>query len=92
VTERIFVRSPAALSRTVDGGILVTAPGHQEVDRLSATAGAVWTLLDEPRTVSALVDDLSSVFDAPRDRIAADVMQLLADLAGRGWIEEVPGA
>lgn len=89
MTERAFVRSPVALSRTVAGEVLVTAVGHQEVDRLSPTAVAVWALLEEPATIDTVVDELTRVFDAPRERIADDVEALLADLDRRGWVEEV---
>jgi coenzyme PQQ synthesis protein D (PqqD) len=90
MTDRAFVRSPSVLSRTVADEVLVTMVGHDEVDRLSPTAVAVWALLEEPATFGAVVDELAQVFDAPRDRIADDVEGLLADLVQRGWVEEVP--
>jgi coenzyme PQQ synthesis protein D (PqqD) len=92
MTSGRFVRSPRALSRAVGQEVLVTAAGREEVDRLSPTAGAVWSLLEEPRSLSSLIDKLAGRFDAPRDRIAADVGSLLADLIRRGWVDEVPGA
>jgi hypothetical protein len=90
MTERAFVRSPAVLSRTVADEVLVTTVAHDEVDRLSPTAVAVWAILEEPASIGAVVDELAQVFDAPRDRIANDVEGLLADLVQRGWVEEVP--
>jgi Coenzyme PQQ synthesis protein D (PqqD) len=88
MTGTAFVRS-TALSRTVDGEVLLTAPGREGVDLLSATAGAVWSLLEEPRTATWLVDEVCRRFEVPRERIEAGVGQLLADLAERGWIREV---
>jgi Coenzyme PQQ synthesis protein D (PqqD) len=90
MTERAFVRSPAVLSRTVAGEVLVTTVDQDQVDRLSPTAVAVWALLEEPATIDAVVDELARAFDAPRERIAGDVEGLLADLVRRGWVEEVP--
>lgn len=92
MTEARFVRSPRALFRSVGAEVLVTAPDREDVDRLSPTAGAVWSLLGEPRTLSTLVDDLADAFGAPRERIAADVRVLVTDLVRRGWVEEVLGA
>jgi hypothetical protein len=89
MNEPAFVRSDAALSRTVGSEVLLTAADREDVDRLSPTAGAVWGLLDRPRTVSSLVDELSRSFDSPRDRLAADVEALLTDLTARGWVREV---
>jgi hypothetical protein len=90
MTERVFVRSPAVLSRTVAGEVLVTTVDQDQVDRLSPTAVAVWALLEEPATIDAVVDELAQEFDAPRERIAGDVEGLLADLVRRGCVEEVP--
>jgi pyrroloquinoline quinone biosynthesis protein D len=92
MTESAFVRSTSALSRTVGPEVFLAAPDRDDVDRLSPTAGAVWGLLDRPRTISSLVDELSRAFDAPRERLAEDVEALLADLAGRGWVEVAPDA
>jgi hypothetical protein len=91
MNEPAFVRSPNALSRSVDRETLLAAVDREDVDRLSPSAGAVWSLLDRPRTVSALVDDLSAVFDVTQGRIAKDVETLLSDLVSRGWVEEVSG-
>lgn len=87
--DRTFARSAETLTRSVGGEVLVTAPGRDQVDRLSPTAAAVWTLLEEPRTVSAVVGRLTEVFDAPAETIAGDVEALLADLVLRGWVLEV---
>jgi hypothetical protein len=89
MTEPIFARSPVALSRTVGGEILLAAPNRESVDRLSPTAGAVWSLLERPRTMSSLVEELVRTFDAPRARIEADLDILMSDLTSRGWITEV---
>ena len=42
---------------------------------------------DGATTVGAVVDDLSRTFEAERDVIAADVVAMLRDLAGKGMIE-----
>jgi pyrroloquinoline quinone biosynthesis protein D len=42
---------------------------------------------DGATTVGAVVDELSRTFEAERDVIAADVVAMLRDLAGKGMIE-----
>jgi len=84
-----FVRSPGALSRRVGGEVLLAAPGRGDIDRLSDSAGAVWSLLDEPRTMPGVVGSLSEAYGIAPERIAADVEALVDDLVRRGWVEEI---
>ena len=42
---------------------------------------------DGATSVGAVVDELSRTFEAERDVIAADVVAMLRDLAGKGMIE-----
>lgn len=51
------------------------------------TAVEVLKLVDGTRTVAAIVDDLATRFAAPRETIAADVREMLTDLADRGAIK-----
>ncbi|HEY8611428.1 MAG TPA: pyrroloquinoline quinone biosynthesis peptide chaperone PqqD [Roseomonas sp.] len=50
------------------------------------TALEILRLLDGARSVDAMVDDLTARYDAPREAIAADVLALLQDLAGKGVV------
>lgn len=84
-----YVRSRAALSRRVGGEVLLASPGRPDVDRLSDSAGAVWSLLEEPTPASTVVAALSDAYGIPLEQIRADVEALLADLVTRGWVEEV---
>jgi Coenzyme PQQ synthesis protein D (PqqD) len=84
-----FVRSPNVLSRRVGGEVLLAHPSRPEVDRLSDSARAVWTLLEEPDTAPAVVAALSEAYGVPPNQIEADVRALLDDLVQRGWVEEV---
>jgi pyrroloquinoline quinone biosynthesis protein D len=48
---------------------------------------AVLQLVDGTRTRDAIIDTLAASFTAPRAEIAADVAELLDDLATRGVLE-----
>jgi len=50
------------------------------------TALEVLRLLDGVRSVDAMVDDLAARYAAPREEIAADVLALLQELAGKGVV------
>jgi pyrroloquinoline quinone biosynthesis protein D len=47
-------------------------------------AAEILKLVDGKRSVDAIVDELASRFDAPRAMIAADVGEMLRDLAEKG--------
>ncbi len=51
------------------------------------TAAEILKLVDGVRSVGGIADNLAARFDAPRDRIAADVIATLDDLAARGALE-----
>ena len=44
-------------------------------------------LVDGARPLDAIVDNLAARFDAPRETIAADVTEVLQDLANRGAVQ-----
>jgi pyrroloquinoline quinone biosynthesis protein D len=45
---------------------------------------------DGEASVAAIVDDLARAFSAPREEIAADVQELLQDLADKGLVTVGP--
>lgn len=51
------------------------------------TAVEILRLVDGVRTVDAIVDDLAVRYRAPREVIAADVLEALQDLADRGAVQ-----
>ena len=54
---------------------------------LDETAATVLNLVDGQRSISAIVDELAARFDADRDMIEADVIEMLADLVGKRVVE-----
>lgn len=49
----------------------------------------IWELLETPRSVDALCRQLNEEFDAPPERIAADVLPFLEDLRNEGLVRVV---
>lgn len=47
-------------------------------------ATEILKLVDGARSADAIIDDLARRFDAPRDTIASDVLEMLQDLIERG--------
>ncbi len=66
------------------GRWVVMAPERMFVP--DETALEVLRLIDGARSVDAIVDDLAARYAAPRDEIAADVVEMLQDLADKGAV------
>jgi pyrroloquinoline quinone biosynthesis protein D len=66
-------------------GYVLLAP--ERVLHLNGTAVEVLRLCDGERTVAELVDVLASRFNVERARVAAEVMELLRDLAAKRMVE-----
>jgi pyrroloquinoline quinone biosynthesis protein D len=68
----------------VRGGWVLQAP--EQVLLADEIATEVVRLVDGARSVGAMVDDLAARFAAPRAEIAADVQDLLGQLAEQGLV------
>ena len=77
-----------ALVGVDDGGVLV----DEEAGRayaLNATAALVWKLLDSTSPLGELIDDVTEVFDAPRQEVADNVHGLVRFFGELGLFENV---
>jgi hypothetical protein len=89
LNEGMFRRAPEALSRRVGGEVILATPHREDFDSLSSTASAAWELLDIPKNLDQLVDELAAEYRMQPSSIVSDVAALVLDLLRRGWIEEV---
>ena len=67
------------------GGWVLLAP--ERVFKADAIAVEILKRCSGEATVAAIVDDLAKTFNAPRERIHADVVKLLASLADKKLLE-----
>ncbi|HEX8619658.1 MAG TPA: PqqD family protein [Thermoanaerobaculia bacterium] len=56
---------------------------------LSPVAARIWSLLDGTRSAEAIAHELCNEFDVAPETAAADVSELLTDLAGASLIQQV---
>jgi Coenzyme PQQ synthesis protein D (PqqD) len=88
--EELYMRADDILSRSFADEVLLAAPRRNEVDQLKGPAADVWDLLDRPRTLPEIIEQLKKrYFGAPVERVKDDVQALLDDLVDRGWIRAV---
>lgn len=74
------VRSAAVLWRHVGREVVLIPPGSESVRGLSATAGAVWDLLEEPRSTAEVARILADRYGESPSAIGTQVDRLLAEL------------
>ena len=84
---RVRRRPDVLWRRSLDAVVLLPLRGD-DVLTLAGTGPAVWELLAEWRTVENLVEVLATTFDAPGERVEADLAPLLGDLRASGVLEE----
>jgi hypothetical protein len=82
-----LTRSAAALSRVVGDEVLLAQPGKRDVDVLSGPAATAWHLLEVPTTMPAVLEMLADLYSVPVADIHREVVDLVADLMERGWLE-----
>jgi pyrroloquinoline quinone biosynthesis protein D len=70
------------------GGLVLLAP--ERVFKPDAIAAAILTRCTGEATIAAIVDDLACAYEAPRERILADVSILLRSLADKKLLELEP--
>jgi pyrroloquinoline quinone biosynthesis protein D len=69
----------------VYGGFVLLAP--ERVIKADAIAAEILKRCDGDASVADIVDDLGRTYNAPRERIADDVIRLLQDLADKKLLE-----
>ena len=67
------------------GGWVLLAP--ERIFKADAVAAEILKRCTGEATLSAIVDDLASAFNAPRERIHADVSKLLSGLVEKKLLE-----
>lgn len=87
--EPTLRRTPSALWRLAADEVVVAIPGRTEIDRLIGPAATAWALLEDPRTVADLVDNLAEIYSTTPERIAPEVKSVLRELVQRGSLQEL---
>ena len=84
--DAVVVASDQQLSTTLAGEVIILGLDDSMYYGLSGAGTRIWELLQSPRTIGEIAQIITAEFDAERDRVAADLDALLADLESRGLI------
>ena len=78
------------VSAPLDDGIVVLDLTDGSHYFLGETAGDIWQLLEEPRTVAEIGEELVSTYAITREECQSSVGAFLHDLAAKQLVERVP--
>jgi pyrroloquinoline quinone biosynthesis protein D len=67
------------------GGWVLLAP--ERVFKADQVSVEILKRCNGQQTVTEIVDDLAAAYNAPRERISADVMKLIGDLAAKRLVQ-----
>ena len=79
------------ITQDIDGTQFLVAVGGEEfsgIVRSNETAAFIVDCLKEETTENAIVDAMAARYDAPRETIAADVVEIIHTLRGIHALEE----
>ena len=80
-------QSPDQVSTDLDGEVVLLSIERGNYYRIDEVGSRVWALIETPRQVGALCDDLRTEFDVEPAECQADVLAFLNDLFNDGLIE-----
>ena len=70
---------------------VILHPGSGTYYGLNPVGAAVWSLIQQPRSVPELLDHLLQEFDVEAGQCERDLLRVLQDMASAGLIEVVDG-
>src|SRR5207253_302514 len=73
-------QSERVVSRRGEDTVILLDPESGEYFTLDDVGGRIWELCDGSRTVEEIAETIASEYDAPAERVRADVIELLGEL------------
>jgi hypothetical protein len=84
--EASVALAPAQLSTTLGDDVVILGLRDTVYYGLSATGTRIWQLLQAGSSVGHIVTSIVAEYDVTRERAAADLQALLADLEASGLV------
>lgn len=79
----LLVRSPDIIASEVDGELVLISIQDGKYYGLDAVGSEIWRLLEEPRSVAALVAALQAHFDGDAEAIERETLEFIGKLAAQ---------
>jgi len=88
--DTLIVRSPEQISGELDGRVVLLSIENGEYYDMNKAGSRIWTLLEKPMAVTALIDRLLTEFEVDRVICEKDVRELLEKLLADKLVRIVP--
>lgn len=80
-------RRPGVREARLPDRLILEVPGAPELVHLNASAGAIWNLCDNRRTLADIAAELQNRFDVPAEALRDDLERAVVELHGQGALE-----
>lgn len=91
--DAVVTRNDEMMSAPVDREIVFLNQSTDSYVALDEVGRRIWDLLERPRRLGDLIEQLCHEFDGPRDEIRSDVVGFLTELGREGIVRvDDPGA
>ena len=84
----ILSRRAGLMTADMNGSAVMMDIMSGKYYNLGSVGGRIWELLEEPMTVSALVEKLTAEYDVSAELCLADILPFLTKLLERGLLEQ----
>ena len=85
--EEVFAKTPNAKGKIVEGKAVIINLDKGSYYQLNEVASTVWQLIDGKTSLEKIVGDLAKEFDASKNELEKDLLELVADLKKEGLVE-----
>lgn len=90
--DMLVSRRAGLIEAEVDGELVALHVDNGTCYGFNSTATRIWSMIEEPKRLSALRDSLVEEFDVAPEVCEAELLDLLKDLEGDGLVELSPVA
>lgn len=85
--KNIIQKSDNSIESTIDGDIVLMNLDNNEYYSMDDIGSAIWNMLNEPRSINSLIEELMKQYKVDREVCAKDTMKFLEQLYDKGIIK-----
>ncbi len=86
--DSIVRRNQEIVSADLDGDTVVMSISTEKYYHLGPTGGAIWSLIEKPVTVRAIVKSLTDQYEVGEERCLQETLTFLNEIYDQGLVEQ----